>query len=113
MRTPLSQIRDCFEGVIPSVIATLDKHGLPNVSYLSQVFLVDDDRVALSNQFFSKTVANVLDTGRATVLVVDARAGHEYELDLEFESARTSGATFDRLSAHLQAMLAHHGEGIP
>ena len=53
MKTPLASIRDCFEGVIPSIIATLDADGLPNVSYLSQVYLVDDEHVALSNQFFS------------------------------------------------------------
>ena len=64
----LSSIRDCFEGVIPSVVATLDAEGVPNVSYLSQVYLVDDDHVALSNQFFSKTADNVRATGRATVI---------------------------------------------
>jgi hypothetical protein len=109
----MSQLRDCFEGVVPSVIATLDGKGVPNVSYASQVYLVDDDHVALSNQFFSKTIANVRETGRATALVVDPKMGAQYELDLQFERAEESGETFERLSAHLQAMLAHHGEGIP
>lgn len=29
----LDSIRDCFEGVIPSSIATVDPSGVPNVSY--------------------------------------------------------------------------------
>ena len=38
MKTPLASIRDCFEGVIPSIIATLDADGLlltihPRVSF--------------------------------------------------------------------------------
>ena len=83
MKTPLASIRDCFEGVIPSIIATLDADGLPNVSYLSQVYLVDDEHVALSNQFFSKTAANVAATGRAHVLLVSGRTGEQFALDVE------------------------------
>jgi adenylate cyclase len=33
--------------------------GTPNISYLSQVIAIDDEHVGLSNQFFSKTAANI------------------------------------------------------
>ncbi len=105
----LTTIRDCFEGVIPSVVATLDAEGVPNVSYLSQVYLVDDDHVALSNQYFSKTADNVGATGRATLLVVSGRSGVQYTLDLAHEASLTAGDTFDRMAAQLSAVSTQLG----
>jgi adenylate cyclase len=55
----LRELHLCFEGVIPAVIATASADGVPNVTYLSRVRIVDDDRIALSNQFFSKTARNL------------------------------------------------------
>jgi GNAT superfamily N-acetyltransferase len=111
MSVGLRDIRDCLEGVIPSVIATTDAAGEPNVSYLSQVYYVDEGRVALSNQFFSKTAANVRATGRATVLVVDARSGAQYVLDVAFERSVEAGELFERMAAQLRAVSSQHGMG--
>ncbi|MES2895986.1 MAG: GAF domain-containing protein [Pseudomonadota bacterium] len=111
MTMPLSAIRDCFEGVIPSIVATLDAAGTPNVSYLSQVYLVDETHVALSNQFFSKTVANVKATGRAALVVVDGRTGQQYALDLAYERSLGEGETFERMAAQLKAISSQHAMG--
>ena len=51
----LADLQLCFEGAIPAVIATASRDGVPNVTFLSRVRMVDGERVALSNQFFSKT----------------------------------------------------------
>ena len=56
MSIPLAEIARCFEGEIPTVLATCSAAGEPNVVHLSRVYLVDDHHVAISNQFFSKTV---------------------------------------------------------
>lgn len=48
MTPALSELRHCFEGAIPSVIATCAPDGTPNVAYLSQVHYVDDAHVALT-----------------------------------------------------------------
>ena len=58
-RPRLRAIAPCFEGVVPSIIATASADGTPNVTHLSKVHLVDDEHVALSNQFFSKTMRNL------------------------------------------------------
>jgi hypothetical protein len=55
---------------VPSVIATSSREGVPNLAHLSQVFLVDDDHVATSNQFFGKTLANILENPVATLVCV-------------------------------------------
>lgn len=108
---PLSDIKDCFEGVIPSIIASTDSDGLPNVSFLSQVTLVDDEHVALSNQFFSKTLQNVQAMGCATLLVVDARHGHQFVLELEFLKSEYTGNLFERMATQIQAIGGQVGLG--
>lgn len=111
MTVRLRDIQDCFEGVIPSVVASLDRDGAPNVSYLSQVWRVDDEHVALSNQFFSKTAANVQQTGRATVMVVDGRTGAQHHLYLQWTRSLTGGEVFERMAAQLRAISSQHGMG--
>lgn len=105
----LNSIRDSFEGVIPSVIATTDPAGMPNISYLSHVYYVDERHVALSNQFFSKTAANVRSSGLATVMVVDGRSGAQHILDLTFRHSEENGELFERVASHLAVMSAKQG----
>ncbi len=108
---PLDRLRDSFEGVIPSVIATTDDDGMPNISYLSHVHYVDETHVALSNQFFSKTAINVARNGLATVMVVDGYSGQQHVLDLVFTRSETEGETFERVAIHL-AILESRMSGI-
>jgi len=105
----LAALRPCFEGVIPSAIATLDADGAPNISYLSQVHYVDETHVALSNQFFGKTKANVRATNRATVLVVNGLSGDQHLLELVFEGSLSDGEVFERMAGHLKAISGQHG----
>lgn len=105
----LNDLRDSFEGVIPSVIATLDEAGQPNISYLSHVHYVDDSHVALSNQYFSKTAANVRRHGVATLAVIDGRTGVQHILDLQFIRSQDNGEIFERISTHLDAASALQG----
>ena len=51
----LADLVRCFQGVIPCVVATADASGVPNVTYVSHLYLVDAKHVALSRQFFNKT----------------------------------------------------------
>ncbi|MBB4121092.1 GAF domain-containing protein [Martelella radicis] len=106
----LETIRDAFEGIMPSVIATTDASGTPNLSYLSHVYYVDAGHVALSNQFFSKTAANVRANGRANLIVIDGRTGLQHRLDLFFDRSEAAGTVFERVSAHLDVMAALQGK---
>jgi adenylate cyclase len=107
--TVLSDYWHLFEGVIPSIVATASRDGMPNISYISQIFFVDEDHVALSNQFMSKTVTNVMENPRAQAIVVDPVAGSQVTLDLMFDHAETEGPRFDQFAARLSAINAHRG----
>ncbi|WP_414475319.1 GAF domain-containing protein [Microvirga sp. M2] len=111
MTIRLRDLAACFEGVIPSIIATAAPDGTPNISYLSHVVLVDGERVALSNQFFSKTATNVLANPAAAVLIVDPRDGGQYRLDVTFEQTLDSGELFEEMAIQLQATGTQVGMG--
>src|SRR5581483_11674143 len=104
--TRLSDLQACFEGVIPSIVATAAADGTPNISYLSQVVMIDDDHIALSNQFFSKTAANVRQNPHATVLIVDAYNGEQYRLNITFVESRATGEAFEHVRSHIEATSA-------
>ncbi len=108
-RPVLANHWECFEGVVPSVVVTASRDGTPNVSYISHVFYIDEDHVALSNQFMSKLVRNVMENPRLQVAVVNSVTGVQLILDLIFERAETSGPLFDTLATLVTAVASHHG----
>jgi len=105
----LPAIRNCLEGIVPSVIATADAGGTPNVSLISQVQYVDPEHVALSYQFFNKTRRNLLATKRASVAVVDPDTNAQYRLTLEYLETQTSGPLFEAMRAKLAGIASHSG----
>ena len=105
----VSDIRGCFEGVIPAVIATASRDGCPNVTHLSRVFYVDDTHVALSNQFFSKTIRNLAENPYASVLLIDPLKFEQYRLFLRYERTERRGPLFDRMEADIEAVAAITG----
>jgi adenylate cyclase len=105
----LRDLERCFEGAVPAVIATASGTGVPNVTYLSAVRLVDDEHVALSNQFFSKTTRNLTENPRASVLVIDPSAYDEYRLTLVYERTERRGRVFDQLRRDVDLAAAHQG----
>ena len=106
---PLTTIWRCFQGVIPSIIATSDADGNPNVTYASQVHLIDDDHVALSRQFFNKTSRNLDENPRACAEVHDPVTFESYRLHLKFLRSEKSGPLFDVMAVRIQAIASLTG----
>jgi adenylate cyclase len=105
----LSSIERCFTGVVPAVIATAAADGTPNVTYLSRVHLIDAERVALSNQFFSKTSRNLAENPQASLLIIDPVSYDEYRLMLVFERRERRGHVFERLRTDIDAIAVITG----
>jgi adenylate cyclase len=105
----LRDITACFQGVIPSVIATSSKDGEPNITYVSQVFFIDDTHVALSCQFFNKTKQNVTENPHANVQVMDPVTNDAYQMDLRFDHSEKEGPLFDTMFARIEAIASHTG----
>lgn len=109
MTPALGELRHCFEGAIPSVIATCAPDGTPNVAYLSQVHYVDDVHVALTFQFFNTTRKNILANPRAVVQVIDPVSAAHYRLRLEYLRTETAGPLFENMKAKLAGIASHTG----
>jgi putative methionine-R-sulfoxide reductase with GAF domain len=108
-QVPLSRIANCFQGVIPSSVATCDANGVPNLTLVSQVHEVDDRHVALSRQFFNKTVQNLGQNPIAAAQVYDPVTFDSYRLRLRHLRTETSGPLFEQMSVRIQAIASMTG----
>lgn len=104
----MDDVERCFSGAVPAVLATASADGMPNVTYISRAHQVDSERIALSNQFMSKTARNLAVNPYASLLLLDPVNYDEFRLTLVYERTERRGHIFDRLRADIDvlAMLA-------
>ena len=103
------EILSGLQGALPSALATVDEHGTPNVSYISQVYYVDENHVAVSNQFFNKSMRNIKSTGIGTVNVIKPDNLKSWYMKLNYKETKTSGELFDNMSMQLEAIASMIG----
>lgn len=105
----LDSIERCFSGVVPAVLATASADGIPNVTYITKAHRVDGERVALSNQFMSKTARNLAVNPRACLILIDPLTQLQYRLSLVYERTERRGHLFEQLRTDVDAIAALEG----
>ncbi|MGO4395253.1 GAF domain-containing protein [Variovorax sp. M-6] len=108
-RPSLADIRPCLEGAIPAAMATCGVDGTPNVTFISQVFYVDEHHVALSFQFFNKTRQNILSNPQAMAVVLHPVTAESYRIHIRYLRTETQGAIYEGMKAQLAGIASHSG----
>lgn len=109
----LEQIMPALQGVIPTIVATSSLDHIPNTTYISQVYYVDENHVALSYQFFNKTIRNVRENPILVAIVTSPVDYTLYKLLLRYVESQTSGEVFENMSMQLDALaIVQKKEGI-
>lgn len=98
-----------MQGVIPSDLATCSQSGEPNVAVISQAFYVDENHVALSFQFFNKTIKNVRENTKAMLQIINPASFEMWNLEIEYHHSETEGPVFDQMDMQLEAIASMTG----
>ena len=99
-----------FEGLVPATLASASASGIPNVTYISQVYYVDREHVALSRQFFNKTIKNVTENPFACVVVTSPVTPAIFKLKLQFVESQTEGDVYTNMKLQLDVIAGMQGK---
>jgi hypothetical protein len=102
-----------MQGAAQSILATCSPDGTPNITSVSQVWYVDDHHVAVSFQFFSKTVQNLMANPQASIRLFDPDGIHHWSIDAVYVREEKEGPLFDAMEMQLEAIASLTGmEGV-
>jgi hypothetical protein len=103
------EIRPVLDNGVPSILVTCSADGVPNTTIISQAYWVDREHVALSFQFFSKTIRNVRENPHACLCLNDMAGLAYWVLDLAYERSETEGPIFDQMDMQIEAIASATG----
>lgn len=96
--------RRAMDGVVPFVVGTCDEHAIPNITFMSQLFYVDEQHVAISYQFMNKTWRNLQVNPEFTAFLTNPDTFTLWKLRLEFLEEKREGPVFEEMEMQLLAL---------
>ena len=103
------EMKIAMKGIVPSTMSTCNLEGVPNISYISQLYYVDENHVAISNQFFNKTIRNIRVNPLACVNIVSPEDFSMWVLDLKYSHSETESDLFEQMEMQLEAIASMQG----
>jgi hypothetical protein len=103
------EIRAVMQNGIPAIVVTCSSDGIPNTTIISQAYYIDKTHIALSFQFFNKTVRNVRENPHACVALNDLATTAQWILNVEYDHSETEGPIFDEMDMQIEAIASATG----
>lgn len=103
------EMKPILQNGLPAIVATCSAAGVPNATIISQAYYVDAAHVALSFQFFNKTIRNVRENPRACLCVNDIENTARWVLHIEYDHSETEGRVFDEMDMAIEAIASMTG----
>lgn len=103
------ELKKALEGSEPAGMVTCSRDGVPNTTVISKVYYVDETRVAVSFQFFNKTIKNVRENPRVCVQVPDMATMSLWNLHLRYDHSETEGPIFEEMDMQIEAIASATG----
>lgn len=103
------EMKPALLGLIPTCMSTCSPEGEPNVTYISQVWYVDKEHLAVSCQFFNKTTRNVRNNPQAHIMTTCPETYALWRVRAQFVEAQTSGALYDQMADQLAVIASMSG----
>ena len=102
-------IRPVMQNGTPAILVTCSAAGVPNTTIISQAYYVDATHIALSFQFFNKTIRNVRENPRASLCLNNLPGMENWILDIEYDHSETEGPIFDEMDMQIEAIASMTG----
>jgi AAA+ ATPase superfamily predicted ATPase len=102
-------IRPVMQNGTPAILVTCSAAGVPNTTIISQAYYVDATHIALSFQFFNKTIRNVRENPRASLCLNNLPGMENWILDIEYDHSETEGSIFDEMDMQIEAIASMTG----
>jgi predicted pyridoxine 5'-phosphate oxidase superfamily flavin-nucleotide-binding protein len=96
-------------GIIPTCMSTASQEGEPNVTFISQVWYVDSQHLAVSCQFFNKTTRNVRENPKASIMTTCPHTYAVWRVTARYVESRTTGPLYDEMADQLAVIASMVG----
>jgi len=102
-------IKPVMQNEIPAILISCSGAGIPNTTIISQVYYVDREHVALSFQFFNKTVRNTRENPYVCVCLNDLENFTNWVLHIQYDHSESEGSIFDEMDMQIEAIASATG----
>jgi hypothetical protein len=96
-------------GLIPTCMSTASNQGEPNVTFISQVWYVDEHHLAVSCQFFNKTTRNVRANPYASIMTTCPETYAVWRVNATYIESQTEGSLYDEMADQLAVIASMAG----
>lgn len=108
-RTLPDEIKPVMQNGIAAFLVSCSADGIPNTTIISQVYYVNPEAVALSFQFFSKTVRNTRENPHVCVCLNDIENYTNWMLHIQYDHSESEGPIFDEMDMQIEAIASMTG----